>query len=182
VWAYFQPDPAAPRTRPPAADGTTADYWVAAVTWTALRAIAGGYRGWLVLALARPVPILAYATMLAAGYLAVSHGLEWRYRSDRLKARDRDWDQNEGAQAPERGFANSVDHAFSHYFAIYVPHGIEREVWLAETAGIRTGLRNEIVEIYRESRTPADAIRWLIRYLVVDISKRWEAGTLWDYR
>lgn len=183
VWAYFQPDPAAPRTRPPTAQGTTDADWFAAVVWTGLCMLAGGYLGWIVLTLARPIPILAYAATLAVGYVAARLGLEWRYRSDRLKAKDREFrDQDGGGQAPERGFANSVDHAFAHYFAIYVPHGVERDVWLAETAGIRTTLRNEIVEIYRESRIPAGAVRWLIRYLVTDVSKRWEAGTLWDYR
>src|SRR5690606_19308688 len=57
-----------------------------------------------------------------------------------------------------------------------------REVWLEETRGVRRMLRDEIVEIYREQRVPADRVAWLIRYLVRDVRRRWLSGTLWEYR
>ena len=55
-------------------------------------------------------------------------------------------------------------------------------VWLAQTAGIRQSIRDEIVEVYRERGTGARNIAWLIRYRVSEVKRRWQAGTLVDYR
>ena len=75
-----------------------------------------------------------------------------------------------------------MDRLFSHYFAKYVPTGADRATWLADTAGIRRYLRDEIVADYREQRVKAARIAWLIRYLVVEVKHSWQSGTLWDYR
>lgn len=69
-----------------------------------------------------------------------------------------------------------------HYFARYVPRSTGRSVWLADTAGIRRCLRDEIVEVYREQRIGVERIAWLIRYRVGDVRTRWENDTLWNYR
>lgn len=183
VWAYFEPDPIEARARPPAQKFTTRRDKFMAVAWSGVSVIAGGYLGWTALLLARPLPILAFVAALAAGYVAVVNGLERHYRAQRLAAKEREYsDRRDRSRAPEGGFGKGVDHSFAHYFAIYVPHSVERETWLAGTAGIRSALRDEIVEIYRESRIPAERINWLIRYLVGDVRKRWETGNLWEYR
>jgi hypothetical protein len=183
VWAYFAPDPARPRVRKPAENSATAGDWFRAVTATGLFLIAVGVLGRSVLAHATPLPILAYLLALLAGYLGSRHGLEWRYQTVRLNAKDRDYfGPRRVNRASEAGFANRVDHAFMHYFNKFVPSETDRAVWLTETAGIRNSLRDEIVDLYRESRTSADEVRWLIRYLVLDVNKRWKNGTLWEYR
>ncbi|MEU8804440.1 hypothetical protein [Spirillospora sp. NPDC048819] len=85
-------------------------------------------------------------------------------------------------RALPRGFAGHVDQRFANYFARYVPRNTSTAVWLAETAGIRKNLRDEIVEVYREQRIGVERIAWLIRYRVSDVRTRWENGTLWSYR
>lgn len=183
VWAYFHPDPIPPRVRKPAEDSTTPGDRVQVVTWSGLFVIAVGYLGWTVLVHATPLPILAYLLALGSGYVGARNGLEWQYRAERLKVKDRDYfGQRWVNQAPEGGFASRVDHSFTHYFTKYVPNGADREVWLAHTAGIRRTLRDEIVELYRESRIGVDRVNWLIRHMVSDVRKRWEAGALLEHR
>lgn len=185
VWAYFQPDPFEARARRPAPVSTTAGDWFVAVTWSGLCAAAAGYIGWTVLMIARPVPILGFIAALTAGYVAARTGFGWRYRAQRLRLKDTEhagYSVQEPGRSPGRGFANSVDHDFDHYFAKYVPKGFEREDWLARTSGIRRTLRDEIVEIYRESRIPAARIRWLVRHLAADNGRIWQAGAQRDYR
>jgi hypothetical protein len=183
VWAYFEPDPIGPRVREPAEDSTTPGDRFWAVTWSGLFVIAVGYLGWAVLVHATPLPILAYLLALGSGYVGARNGLEWRYRAERLKVKDRDYFGLQRVnQAPEGGFASRVDHSFTHYFAIYVPDGVDREVWLTHTAGIRRTLRDEIVDLYRESRIGVDRVNWLIRHMVNNVKKRWRAGTLLEHR
>ncbi|QTR04628.1 hypothetical protein J7S33_07190, partial [Saccharothrix algeriensis] len=113
------------------------------------------YLGQVVLSLGKPLPAVACVILIAAGYVAARSGLEWRYRSVRLATKERDHLGHHSAErASEGGFANRVGHSFAHYFARYVPSGTDRELWLARTAGIRTTLRDEVVELYRESRVP----------------------------
>lgn len=183
VWAYFQPDPIGPRVREPAKPSTTPGDQFWAVTWSGLFVIAVGYLGWAVVVHATPLPILAYLLALSSGYVGARNGLEWRYRVERLNVKDRDYfDLRRVNQAPEGGFASQVDHSFTHYFALYVPDGVDREVWLARTAGIRRTLRNEIVELYREQRIGVDRVNWLIRHMVSDVKKRWNEGSLLEHR
>jgi hypothetical protein len=183
VWAYFHPEPSRPRVKHPAEDSTTPGNRFHALSCSGLFVIAVGYLGRSVLVHATPLPIVAYLLALAAGYVGVSNGLEWRYRTERLRVKDRGYSGGQLInQAPEGGFASQVDHSFARYFGLYVPKDANREVWLAETAGIRNTLRNELVELYREKRTGVDRINWLIRYLVRDVRKRWEEDTLLEYR
>jgi hypothetical protein len=185
VWAYFQPNPIEARARPTAPRSTTLGDWFGAVAWSGLCAAGFGYIGWTVLLLARPLPTLGLVAAIAVGWVAIRNGFDWRYRTQRLRLKDLEHfgsnDQRPG-QAPEGGFANSVDHDFDFYFAKYVARGFEREDWLAATSGIRKTLRDEIVEIYRESRISADRVRWLVRFLAAEVKKVWEAGAERDYR
>jgi hypothetical protein len=138
VWAYFEPDPIPPRVRKSAEDSTTSSDRFWAVTWSGLFVIAVGYLGRMVLVHATPLPILAYLLALGSGYVGAHNGLEWRYRAERLNVKDRDYFGLQRVnQGPEGGFAGRVDHSFTHYFAIYVPDGVDREVWLARTAQCR---------------------------------------------
>jgi hypothetical protein len=183
MWAYFQPVPAKPRVRQPLRDSTTAGDLFRAIAWSGTFAFAVGYFGWKILVHAAPLPTLSYLLMLAAGYVGARTGWEWYYRATRLKIKDRYYFRRRGVdRAPEGGFANQVDHSFTHYFIKYAPEGRDRTAWLADTAGIRATLRDEIVELYRESRTSAAEVRWLIRYLVNEVKKRWKSGTLLQHQ
>lgn len=185
VWAYFQPDPFEARARQPAPKSATAGYWFATIAWSSLCVAATGYIGWTVLMLARPLPILSLIALLAGAYVAARTGVEWRYCVKRLRLKDLERIGNgvqKAGQAPEGGFANRVDHDFAYYFAKRVPDTFELDDWLEATYAIRSTLRNEIVEIYRESRIPAERVRWLVRFLAGEVKKSWEAGTERDYR
>ncbi|GLY70939.1 hypothetical protein [Amycolatopsis taiwanensis] len=183
VWAYFELDPIPPRARKPVPKITTLRDRILAVFWTVLFAASTGYLGWLVISHATPLLIIAYLFALAAGYVACRTGLKWRYRWQRLQVKDREHLGVRGLnRAPEGGFASKVDNYFDHYFATYVPQKINRADWIAETAGIKRSLRDEIVEVYREKRVKAGRVEWLIRHLASSVRQRWEKGTLWDYR
>ncbi|MDA8368731.1 MAG: hypothetical protein M0026_02540 [Nocardiopsaceae bacterium] len=183
VWAYFEPEPAGARAREPAADSAALGDYVRAVAWSGLFVFAAGYLGWSVLAHADLVPILAYLVALAAGYAGARNGSRWHYKAKRLRDKDREYSAPlRNVSAPEDGFANRVDHSFTHYFTKYPPERVDRDAWLAETAGIRRALRDEVVEIYRESRIGVGQVNWLIRYMARDVRRRWAAGTLMEHR
>ncbi|KGI81237.1 hypothetical protein IL38_12110 [Actinopolyspora erythraea] len=183
VWAYFQPDPLDARVRHPAEDPLLPydRRWAIVTSCTGTAAV--GYLGWLVLTHATVLPVLAYLAMLAFGYVASRNGFEWHYRTSRLKLKEGDFFRSTSVTGSDPdGFANQVDRSFSHYFHKYCPENTNREKWLAETAGIRATLRDEIVELYRESRTGVGRVNWLIRYLTSDVKQRWRAGTLLRHR
>ncbi|GAA1989883.1 hypothetical protein GCM10009799_14620 [Nocardiopsis rhodophaea] len=183
IWAYFQADPAEPRVRPVAAIAVPATVLLRTAAWSAPFTAATGYLGWSVLMHAEPLPILSYLLLLASGYFALQKGRDWHYRARRLREKEREHRAPLArSRAPEKGFANRIDSAFDYYFVKYGPRGEKRDQWLAETAGIRNTLRNEVVEIYRESRIRAEKVHWLIRFMARDVRGRWEAGTLFGYR
>ncbi|GAB2767435.1 hypothetical protein [Amycolatopsis magusensis] len=183
VWAYFQPKPIRPRARPPAPTTTTAGDHIRATINTLAGGLAVGYLGKTVILAARPLPILAYFLALAAACVAARNGLRWHYRSERLTAKERQFRGREyGPPTLEAGFARSVDRAFQHYFHKYAPKEAERKSWVTEIAGFQRSLRNEIVDLYRESRIPVGRVHWLIRFTTREVRSKWQKGTLFEYR
>lgn len=186
VWAFFKPDPAQGRVRQPAPISTSAEDHVRAVVAAVLLAGALGYIGWLLLHRALPLPVFAYIVLLAGGAAAARAGFEWRYRTERLRDKEREIGYFAHRDAPEGGFANRVDDAFGYWARRYAPDGVDLSAWLAKTRGIRTALRDEVVELYREDRIGHEKITWLIRHLLDDIRQRWSNNVLfahrWEYR
>ncbi|GAA4105804.1 hypothetical protein [Actinomadura miaoliensis] len=184
VWKFFEPKPTPPRTRAPRPPEITVGTWIKAVAATLVFTVAVLHIGYLLARELQGFALLAYLLSIAGGYYAARGGLEWRYRAERRRAKDEEYEPPRARTtgAPSGGFANRVDQRFDYYFAKYVPRDTSRSVWLAETAGIRKSLRDEIVEIYREQRIGVEKINWLIRYRVSDVRRRWENGTLWNYR
>ncbi|HEX5404241.1 MAG TPA: hypothetical protein VFX16_18280, partial [Pseudonocardiaceae bacterium] len=183
AWAYFYSDPVGPRVRQPVPISTGTRERMLAVMSTVLSLTVVGYLGWLVLIHARTAPILAYLVAVPAGYVGARYGLEWRYRSDRLAAKEREHSGNQPIRhAPAGGFADRVDQLFNRYFIKYLPKGEDPHVWLVGTVGIRKTLRDEVVNLYREDSVDDMQISWLVRYMVSDVRKRWQNGTLHDYR
>ncbi|WP_214319458.1 hypothetical protein [Nonomuraea sediminis] len=185
VWLFFQPDPAEARVRRPRPiSTTTGDRVQAALTGTiALSAICylclqSWQRAW-------PPTALALLLLASGCYVAARYGVPWRFRVERRQAMDR---LHLAVRRPSvvlsqrGGFVSKIDRQFEYYFARYVPRNADRADWLAHTAGIRQALRDEVVELYRESRIDAKRVAWLTRYLVSDVKDRWQQGTLWDYR
>lgn len=182
VWAYFHPVPIGPRARPPAADSTIPGDRVRATGWFCATALAFGYLGWIAV---REVPALIFACLVVvvATYVGARNWLDWRYRSERLAFKEREFTGRHGGERTgEAGFASQVSNAFEYYFSRYLPVGMERERWRAITSGVRKTLRDEVVEIYRESPVEADRVKWLIRYFASAVRTRWTDGTLFEHR
>ncbi|MEV4625339.1 hypothetical protein AB0J90_03470 [Micromonospora sp. NPDC049523] len=184
IWMFFQPSPAPPRIRPVQPIAIPMGEWLRAVIGTAAFVLALGNIGGLLVKRGELSPMLAFlATAVGVAALMVG-GAEWHFRRERARAKDAEFTppRQRNTEAPSGGFARKVDRHFDTYFARYVPRDTDRSYWLAQTAGIRRHLRDELVEIYREDRVEADRIAWLIRHLVGDVKQRWEKGTLTAYR
>jgi hypothetical protein len=53
--------------------------------------------------------------------------------------------------------------------------------WNADTAGIKATLEMEFLAWYEDSTEPG-GINWLVSWRVAEIARRWQEGTLYDYR
>lgn len=178
VWMFFEPAPARPRVLLPVPETTTLGALAAALAAAAVLLIALGYIGWDLLIHGSVWGILGYLAVCAGGYTGWPRWLDRNWRVQRQARYVRLSIPAPRAAAPVRGFASGVDHTFEHYFQTWVPHGTDRLEWLAATAGVRGQLRDEIVEIYRESHIKAEPLGWLIRHEVAEVERKWRNGTL----
>ncbi|WP_066363912.1 hypothetical protein [Herbidospora mongoliensis] len=183
AWKFFHPEPAGPRARLPTPARVT--FGDQARAW-ASTAVGAWSLFWLTVASWQSswsATVTGLLFLAAGAHLCVRNGLEWRHLEARRKARysERHTSAHRPA-APARGFANNVDRKFDQYFARYLPENADRDIWLSETEGERRILRDEVVELYREDRTNADDVAWLIRHMVTHVRRRWQKGTLWESR
>lgn len=182
TWKFFEPAPTAPRMVLPEPMSSTTGVRIRAIAATSAFALAVGYIG-VVLAQRGHWPAdIAYVASIGGGYLWASRGLEWRFRNQRLRAKQREYLLPRQRQASvSGGFAGQVDRLFSKYFWRYAPDNIDRTTWLTETAGLRRSIRNELVTSFRDSPVDSRSIAWLVRYRVGLVSQQWQRGTLWSY-
>ena len=184
VWMFFQANPAEPRVKIPEPVRTTLTdrFWVAVAT--TLFAAAAGYVGWLLLGSGDWLAPVLYLAGIAGGSIGFAKGLQWRHRVELLRAKEEEHQPPRPRLklAPSGGFADRVDRLFSRYFDKYMPTDTNWKEWQTGTSGIRRCLRDEIVDIYRETGVRSEQIAWLIRYRIKDVAQRWADGTLWDYR
>ncbi|MFC4534624.1 hypothetical protein [Sphaerisporangium dianthi] len=183
VWKFFQPEPAKARVRPPRPPDTTIREWILSITSGTIL-LASIYhislQSWQHSWSSTAVALLLVGT---GCYAFTKNGVEWCFRATRVKAKDLMYLTAERRLSSTRqGFADKIDRQFDEYFARYVPRDVRRAEWLTHIAGIRRVLRDEVVEIYRESRTDAKQVAWLTRYLVANVKDRWQKGVLWEYR
>ena len=183
VWKFFEPDPAEPRTRPVRPADVSAGHLAVAVLATAVVAGALGTIGWLALERNDTSALVALTMAVIAAGVAVGNGAEWRFRAEKLRTEER---QRRAARFPGTGrpggFAYQVDRMYLRYANRYAPDGAERAAWLVDAYAPLSRLRDELVEVYREQRVPADRTRWLIRHQVRELRRQWADGTLVDHR
>ncbi|GII63062.1 hypothetical protein Skr01_31470 [Sphaerisporangium krabiense] len=184
VWKFFQPEPIGARVRSPRPAAITVGDWIRSIATTMLSLTSVSFIGAVSWQHAWSSTALALPLFTAGCHACARHGVEWRFRVQRRQEKDRQhWTAGQRPiAAPQGGFANQIDRQFDYYFARYVPRNTDRAEWLTRTAAIRRCLRDEVVELYRESRVDAKRVAWLTRYLVSDVKGRWQDGTLWDYR
>jgi hypothetical protein len=181
VWAYFQPTPAPPKARVPNDDPPTIGEWFRAVAAIAVFAVAFGRLGQSVLIDGSPLPVLCLLMMIAAGVTGAHAASVWSHRSARLAEKEWEHADQRSLRPPEQGFARQVEHRFQHYSHRYAPPEPDRDRWLAETAGIRSTLRNEVADLYQGVKRVTE-VDWLTRYLVRDVRDKWKNGNLYEYR
>jgi hypothetical protein len=184
AWKFFQPVPIDPRVRSVRPTCTTPAERFAAWASTGIFAAVAGYFGWELLRHGAVLGVLAYAAGLAGGAVAAVNGLELRFLAERRRMKDGQLQAPGPAasRSPSEGFAGKVDALFRRYSPKYLADKAERDAWEAATAGVRSLDRDEIVEVYRESRIPAERVAWLIRYRIRHSRDRWRDGTLYDYQ
>jgi hypothetical protein len=183
VWKFFEPDPVEPRTRPVRPPEVTAGHLGVAVLATAAVVGALATIGWLALERGDTSALVALTLAVIAAGVAVGNGAEWRFRAERLRTEER---QRRAARFPGTGrpggFAYQVDRMYLRYANRFAPDGPERAAWLVDAYAPLSRLRDELVEVYREQRVPADRTKWLIRYQVRELRRQWADGTLVDHR
>ncbi|MFV2111204.1 hypothetical protein ACFHW0_02545 [Micromonospora sp. LOL_025] len=184
VRLFFHPSPAPPRVRPVQPAVTPVGEWLRALAATAAFALAAGNIARLLLQRGELPPVLACLVSAAGVAAFVVGGADRHFRRERLRLKEAEFTPptQRRAKPPAGGFARKVDRLFDTYFGRYVPRDTGRSHWLAQTAGIRRHLRDELVEIYREQRVDAGEIAWLVRHLVGDVRQRWKNDTLTAYR
>jgi hypothetical protein len=184
AWKFFEPEPEPPRMVWPERPGIGG--------WTVFRlltagfpsVLAAGYLGVLIVQRGQVSALLAYVSSVVFGAYWARFGADWRFRNEWLRTKDRQLSGIPGQRRPPPvgGFAEQVDRIFRACFRRYVPVGVDRQIWLDGTIGLRRTIRDEIVTSYRDGDVDADAIAWLIRHRVGVVKRQWQRGTLWDYR
>lgn len=182
VWTYFQPTPAPPLRAYPEPITTTSQDWLTALLATALSGIGLLGLGWSMFHTG-PVQAIAYLVFLAAGCVIAWFGAGWWSENQLVKAKERRFTGIPGVNwAPADEFADRVDRLFNHYTHKHVPANTDQQVWLAQIAGRKAMMREEVVGLYRDSGARYDQLWWLVEHMVVDLKARRENGTLLEYR
>lgn len=182
VWAFFEPEPAEPEVRAPELNFTPMREKILLGFSLTIFTVSFGYLGWLVLSNGSLFPLFVYPLIVGGLYVGVKYSVEWKFRVERLQAKDRELTGIPRTARPlADGFSRSVKSSFDYYFYKYAPNGIDRGRWLSDTKGVRRFLADEITELCR-NKSRLENIRWLIRRLVIEVRKRWVDETLWEYR
>ena len=184
AWMFFQPDPAEVFLPPPGPE------WVRSADRLGMRvsawlfAAAAGYLGWELLWHGAFLGLLSYVAALAGGAVAAAADLEWRFLTERRRRKDELFQGHDQSAPSHSGdeLIGGVEKLFKRYFARYALDIAERERWEAAAAGERKFHKDEIIGICRGNGTPANEVAWLIRWEVRQLKRRWQNGTLYDYR
>lgn len=185
VWKFFEPDPAPPRTLPVRPAGVFAADLAFGSLMTAAVVGAVGTIGWLALQRDDTSALIALTVALIAAGVALTNGAEWRFRVERRRAEKRQLrTQRFPSDAARRGgFTHQVDRSYLRYADMYAPEDrADRAGWLIDAYGPISRLRDELLEVYREKRVKAAAVKWLIRFQVRELRRQWAAGMLVDRR
>lgn len=178
---FFTPEPEPPEIglRPRAAIplGT----WLGAVVGAAVFVAATGTIGSLLVEHGAALPMLTYLVALGGLTAVVVAGAERHYRQHRLRAKEAELNPAH-IPASDSRFARQVERHLERYFGRYLPRDMDRELWLAHTAGIRARLRDELVATYQDRHISVERIAWLIRHEASEAKQRWDQGVFTAHR
>ncbi|MFC9086319.1 hypothetical protein [Nocardiopsis dassonvillei] len=177
VWAYFAPKPAEARARYPAPKSTTGWDVLGGLLLAGVFLFAFATIMKSALAQGSLLALVSCLAVLVFGPVAVWHIALWNHQHRRRMAKEHEYGYLFSSPSPPKGgFTDQVTHDFDHYFAKYAPETESRGTWLEETQGIRRSLRDEVARVYRETGVKAEEVRWLVRFLVRDVRRRWLTG------
>ncbi|GHC95303.1 hypothetical protein GCM10007079_46860 [Nocardiopsis terrae] len=177
VWAYFEAEPAGPRTEHPKPYSISGRDFFGGLLLAAASLFPVAIMTGSALSQGSLTALLACLTMLVFGPVAGWHVASWHHRHRRRLALAHAYGYGRSPSPPPKGgFAEQVEREFDHYFAKYAPDPLTRNAWSERTKGVRRCLRDEVVRIYRETGVEADQVKWLIRFLVRDVRKRLRTG------
>lgn len=81
--------------------------------------------------------------------------------------------------APRSDLAVKVDQRFDWYLWKHAPNRADTSFWISATQGIRSQLRDEIVEIFQGRKVKIQELNWLIGYEARQLRRRWHEGNLY---
>jgi hypothetical protein len=177
VWAYFEAEPAGPRTQHPEPRSTSGRDVFVGLLLAAASLVPSAIMAGSALSQGSLLALLACLAVLVFGPVAGWHVAAWHHRYRRRLALERAYGYGRSPAPPRKGgFADQVEREFDHYFAKYAPDPLSRDAWLQRTKGVRRSLRDEVVRIYRETGVESDQVKWLVRFLVRDVRRRLRTG------
>ncbi|MGW2161115.1 hypothetical protein [Nonomuraea sp. NPDC001699] len=181
IWKFFHPAPKKPERWVPKPPDTPVATRAQALTATVLHVMAAAYLGYLILQSGRVLLMLAYVLGIGGAYVSAPNVADWRFRVVRRRAKD--WEYlGPKSEVNPGSFAKKAENRIDHYFARYLPPGVDRDSWMAHTAGIRRGLRDEIAAVYGGRGIGVERLAWLIRHRATQANARHRRGTLRSYR
>ncbi|MEU5861672.1 hypothetical protein ABZ815_10900 [Nonomuraea sp. NPDC047529] len=181
IWKFFHPAPKKPEPWVPKPPDTPVATRAQALTATVLHVMAAAYLGYLILQSGRVLLMLAYVLVIGGAYVSAPNVADWRFRVVRRRAKD--WEYlGPKSEVNPGSFAKKAENRIDHYFARYLPPGVDRDNWMAHTAGIRRGLRDEIAAVYGGRGIGVERLAWLIRHRATQANARHRRGTLRSYR
>ncbi|WP_344617691.1 hypothetical protein [Dactylosporangium salmoneum] len=183
VWKFFHPRPARARVRVPRPAKVDLVVYLRCAAASIVLALLTAFVAWAAWQQDWPITLSTLAVVVGAAVVSARTIAEWRFRTVRRGAKDR-------ALLPRQrrpvgavdGFTRRIERSIDRYFGRYVPGNADRADWLAFTSGIRAALRDELAELYRESRISARRVDWLIRFTASEVKSGWQEGHLWEYR
>ncbi|MER6514526.1 hypothetical protein ABT158_47460 [Nonomuraea sp. NPDC001636] len=181
IWKFFHPAPKEPERRVPKPPDISFATRAQALTAMVVLVMATAHLGYLILQSGRILPMVAYLLGLGGTYVGAPNVADWCFRVVRRRVKDREF-LGLTSETVLGSFAKKAENRIDHYFAVYLPPGLDRDNWMARTTGIRRSLRDEIVSVYGGMRIGVERLAWLIRHRASEAGARHRRGTLWSYR
>jgi hypothetical protein len=178
VWKFFEAEPRAPRTRPVCEPDVSAVLLALARVTAVVVLVTSAVLGWLTVQRDDNTAIVALVVALSAAGLGLRFGSDWQFHVTRQRSHDQESRTIRSSRqaARPRGFATEVSRSYLRYVKRYAPaDDRERESWINESYRPLCRMRNDLVEAYRDQKSTVEEIRWLIRFQVRDLQRRWAA-------
>ncbi|WP_127501665.1 hypothetical protein [Actinoplanes solisilvae] len=186
---FFEADPAEPVAkvaRPASVDAT----WLPLLGGGALALLGAVVLASGVGASSSVAAVVVFLLLAGGAYAVIRRGSErallnrWRAaREAEFTAGTRAPFSGPGGDSLPRTFSKTIDEYVARAFAEQQPtdQPARDEFW-RDTYGLRTALHADLVDLYGLRGVRAEAVRWLVFHHAERIGRKWQAGTLDDFR